>query len=74
MRSRTHYEKLFASYPDVVTLPEFCNMFGGIGDGTARKFIRANKVKHSYIRCTYLIPKESVSDYVMSYDCAVDFP
>lgn len=68
MRSRTHYERLFASYPDVVTLPEFCNMLGGIGDGTARKLIRTNKVKHFYIRCTYLIPKESVIDYVLSYD------
>ena len=53
MRSRMHYEKLFASYPDVVTLPEFCNMLGGIGDSTARKLIRTNKVKHFYIRCTY---------------------
>ena len=68
MRSRKHYEKLFAPYPDVVTLSEFCNMLGGIGDSTARKLIRTNKVKHFYIRCTYLIPKESVIDYVMSYD------
>lgn len=68
MRPRMHYEKLFAHYPDVVTVPEFCNMLGGIGDSTARKLIRANKVKHFYIRCTYLIPKESVIDYVMSGD------
>lgn len=68
MRLRKHYEKLFVSYPDVVTLPEFCNMLGGIGDSTARKLIRSNKVKHFYIRCTYLIPKESVIDYVLSYD------
>ena len=31
MKSRKHYEKLFDPYPDVVTLPEFCNMLGGIG-------------------------------------------
>lgn len=68
MRSRMHYEKLFASYPDVVTVPEFCNMLGGIGDSTARRIIRANQVKHFYIRCTYFIPKESVIDYVMSGD------
>lgn len=63
-----HYEKLFAPYPDVVTLPEFCCMLGGIDDSTARKLIRANKVKHFYIRCTYFIRKESVIDYVMSGD------
>ncbi len=59
MRSRMHYEKLFALYSDLVTVPELCNMLGGIGDSTARKLIRANKVKHFYIRCTYLIPKKA---------------
>ena len=63
---RTHYEQLFASYPDVVTLPEFCKMLGGIGDGTARKLMRGNSVKHYYIRYTYLIPKDWVIDYVLS--------
>ena len=70
MRTRTHYEKLFAAYPDVVTLPEFQAMLGGIGDSTARKIMRANKVKHFYIRCTYLIPKTCVIDYVLSEDYA----
>ena len=64
MKTRAHYEKLFASYPDVVTLPEFQTMLGGIGDSTARK------VKHFYIRCTYLIPKACVIDYVLSEDYA----
>lgn len=41
---RTYYEQLFASYPDVVTLPEFCKMLGGIGDSTARKLMRENRV------------------------------
>ena len=54
MKTRAHYEKLFASYPDVVTLPEFQTMLGGIGD----------------IRCTYLIPKACVIDYVLSEDYA----
>ena len=70
MKTRVHYEKLFALYPDVVTLPEFQTMLGGIGDSTARKIMRANKVKHFYIRCTYLIPKACVIDYVLSEDYA----
>ena len=70
MRTRAHYEKLFAAYPDVVTLPEFQAVLGGIGDSTARKIMRANKVKHFYIRCTYLIPKACVIDYVLSEDYA----
>lgn len=66
MKKREYYENLFASYPDVVTLQEFREMLGGIGDGTARKLMRGNRVKHYYIRHTYLIPKPYVIDYVLS--------
>lgn len=66
MKNRLYYEKLYDKYPDVVTLPDFCEMLGGIADGTARKLIRENRVKHFYIRCTYLIPKPCVIDYVLS--------
>ena len=66
MKKREYYENLFASYPDVVTLQEFREMLGGIGDGTARKLMRATHVKHYYIRHTYLIPKPYVIDYVLS--------
>ena len=66
MKSREHYERLFEPYPDVVTLPDFKRMLGGIGDSTARKLMREKRVQHYYIRCTYLIPKECVIDYVLS--------
>lgn len=66
MKNRPYYEKLFESYPDVVTLPEFREMLGGIGDTTARKLMRGNHVQHFCIRHTYLIPKENVIDYVLS--------
>lgn len=66
MKSRDHYERLFEHYPDVVTLPDFQRMLGGIGDSTARKLMRENRVQHYYIRCTYLIPKACVIDYVLS--------
>lgn len=65
MKKREYYEELFTAYPDVVTLPQFCKMLGGIGDSTARKRMRGNYVHHFYIRHTYLIPKESVIDYVL---------
>ncbi|MDR1892633.1 MAG: DNA-binding protein [Oscillospiraceae bacterium] len=64
-KSREHYENLFANYPDVVTLPMFMKMLGGIGDTTARKLMRANHVHHFYIRYTYFIPKPCVIDYVL---------
>lgn len=65
-RTRASYEQLFQSYSDVVTLSEFCKMLGGIGERTARKLIRENRVQHFYIRCTYLIPKEWAIDYILS--------
>ena len=63
---RVEYEHLFSKYPDVVTLPVFREMLGGIGDSTARKLMRENHVKHFMIRMTYYIPKESVIDYLLS--------
>ncbi len=63
---RIEYEALLADYPDVVTLPVFCKMLGGIGDGTARKLLQENRVEHFIIRTTYYIPKEKVIDYLMS--------
>ena len=65
MKSRAHYEKLFSSFPDVVTLPEFQSMLGGIGDSTARKIMRANKVKHFYIQ-------KNTTDYLTSVGLAED--
>lgn len=66
MKNRKYYERLFAEYPDVVTVTEFCAMLGGICDKTARKLIRENHIKHFYIGATYLIPKEWVIEYVLS--------
>ena len=37
MKIRTHCEKLFTAYIDVVPLPEFQAMLGSIGDSTAEK-------------------------------------
>lgn len=64
-KSKEHYELLFAAYPDVVTLPQFCEMLGGIGDSTARKLMRENRVRHYDIRRTYMIPKMWVIEYVL---------
>ena len=70
MKTRIYYEELFRNYPDVVTLPEFREMLGGVADITARKLMRADKVQHYVIRHTYLIPKPSVIEYILSKDYA----
>ena len=64
-KNRKYYEDLFRPYPDLVTLDQFRKMLGGIGDGTARKLLRANRVQHFLINHTYLIPKVCIIDYVL---------
>ena len=63
---RAYYEQRYQEYPDVVTLSQFREMMGGIGDSTARKLMQGNHVRHYYIKNTYLIPKAWVIDYIMS--------
>lgn len=59
MKSPSRFS-FFASYPDVVILPEFRKMLGEISRNTANKLIRENRVKHFYIQNTFLIPKSWV--------------
>ena len=64
--TRQDYERRFLTFPDVVTINEFRAMLGGIGECTARKLLRGNRVEHFYIRGTYYIPKVKVIDYLLS--------
>ena len=41
-------------------------MLGGIAISTGRKLMRENRVKHFFIRNTYMIPKVWVIEYVLS--------
>ncbi len=68
MITREHYEKLFADYPDVVSLKEFRLMLGGITEKTALKILEQGKVKFFFIRRRHMIPKICVIDYLMGID------
>lgn len=57
--------RLYKYFPDVVTLPQMCEMLGGIGDSTARKLLRGDHVEHFVIKGTYYIPKQYVIEYVL---------
>lgn len=69
-RSKTYYQRMFKRYPDLVTVEQFREMLGGIGDTFARRLIRQNKVKHFFIKPFYYIPKSSVIEYLLSDDYA----
>jgi hypothetical protein len=63
--TRQDYEKRFRTYPEVMTIMEFCAMLG-VGDTYARKLLRKNLVEHFIIRNTYYIPKAKVVDFMLS--------
>lgn len=67
---RDFYVKTFEQYPDVVDLPTFREMLGGVSDKFARRLMREGIVK-SFMspakrHMAYHIPKSCVVDYVMS--------
>ena len=66
MRNKEHYEKLFKKYPDVVGMDDFRKMLGGISKSTGQKLMHENRIKHFYIRTSYMIPKVWIIDYLLS--------
>lgn len=68
MNMRRYYEKKFAAYPEVVDVPTFRKMLGGVGDSFARRLIHEGRVKFTFIKPHYWIFKSSVIDYVLSKD------
>lgn len=69
-RSKKYYATLFKKYPDLVTILQFREMLGGIGDTFARKLVREEYVTAFYIKPFYYISKSSIIDYVLSEDYA----
>lgn len=65
MRTREHYEKLFAAYPDVVRMEDFRAMLGGVTEVTALKILEQGQIKFFFIRRRHLIPKVCVIDYLL---------
>ena len=66
---RRYYEKKFCDYPDLDLLT-FRKMMGGIGDSFARRLIRENRVKYTFVKPHYWISKKSIIDYILSDDYA----
>lgn len=69
-KHRKYYEKKFSKYPDVVDILTFRKMLGGIGDTFARRLVREDKVRHTFVKPHYWVYKESIIDYVLSEDYA----
>ena len=55
---------MFEKYPDIVSVPELCEMLGGISKKLAYKLLAEGKVFSVKVGRTYKIPKESVIAYM----------
>lgn len=64
LKDREAYRLLFPNYPDVVNIPQFCEMLGGISRKTAYKLMRDNKIAHLKVGRAYKIPKCHVIAYL----------
>ena len=65
MSTRKHYEKMFATYPDVVRMDQFRVMLGGITEAAALKLLEQGQIKFFFISRRHLIPKVCVIDYLL---------
>ena len=61
-------ERLFASYPDVVSVEQMCTMLGGIGKRTAYALLRDGEIRYMKIGKSFKIPKISIIEYLIGPD------
>lgn len=58
------YALLFKEYPDVVTVPQLCEMLGGIGVKTAYRLLQDGTISSLMVGRSYRIPKICVLEYL----------
>ena len=61
-----YYQTLYKDYPDVVNVPQLCEMLGGIGVKTAYRLLKSGAIKSLNIGKGYKIPKIFVLEYLTS--------
>ena len=61
----TYQGKLFAGYPDVVSVRQMCIMLGGISMKTAYKLLANGEIHHLKIGKLFKIPKICVIEYLL---------
>lgn len=66
MRPSELLELMFQNYPDVVNVPQLCEMLGGISTKSAYKLLQENQIKHFRIGRAYKIPKANIISYLRS--------
>ncbi len=54
---------MFSNYPDIVSVPQMCQMLG-IGRNSAYSLLHADQIKHRRVGKKYIIPKTAVIGFV----------
>lgn len=60
MNQRTFFEKLYADYPDLVSLNDLQAMLGGIAQGRALKLVKQGAVKSFYVHGKFMVPETEI--------------
>lgn len=55
--------KMFDNYPDIVTVEDVMVMIG-IGKSSVYALLRSNQIRHVRVGRKYIIPKQSIMDFV----------
>lgn len=62
---KSMYKVMFTEYPDVVNVPQACEMLGGISDKTLYRLLKRGIIKSLYVGKRYLIPKAFILEYLL---------
>ena len=64
MKISNRRDSPFQGYPDVLTVPQMCEMLGGISVKLGYRLLRRNEIQHLKIGRSYRIPKVNILEYL----------
>ena len=65
-QSRKFYRKMFANYPDVLTVEDATNLLGFKSQTGVIRRIHQNRIRYLKVGRNFMIPKEYLIDYLLS--------
>ena len=64
-QARRFYRKMFASYPDVLTVEDATNLLGFKSQTGVIRRIHQNQIRYLKVGRNFMIPKEYLIDYLL---------
>ena len=66
IQAKELYEKIFASYPDVLTVEDATKLLGFKSQTGVIRRIHQNRIRYLKVGRNFMIPKEYLIDYLLS--------